>query len=77
MYQYADLPTFSVSPVSQQMVYSAFNAMFANKNGLTDLPVPSDKETIDLQDDKMNEDREAETDPDFPEEPRETNAPAT
>jgi hypothetical protein len=77
MYQYADLPTFSVAPAEQQMVYSAFHTLFGSENGLSDLPDPSDEEEIDPQDDEMDDDLEAEIDPDFPDEIPDTNRPAT
>jgi hypothetical protein len=77
MYQYADLPTFSVAPTSQLTIYSAFRALFGNENSPSDLPDPSDEEEIDPQDDEMDDDLEAEIDPDFPDEIPDTNRPAT
>lgn len=77
MYQYADLPTFSVAPAEQQTVNNAFHALFGNENGPLDRPDPSDREEIDPQDDEMDDDLEAEIGPDFPDEIPDTNRPAT
>jgi hypothetical protein len=77
MYQYADLPTFSVAPAEQQMVYSAFQTLFGSENGPSERPDPIYEEEIDPQGDEMDDDLEAEIDLDVPDEIPETNRPAT